>query len=621
MYIIQMSDLHINNNQQEIDKNKEKIKKMLFHIKGKITDTNESILLCICGDVIDNDGKELNIIENEFKDAKQFINIIYDEFKAYSNFKIGMCAGNHDYIKFDNDSDGDGFKKIKALATNDCKVVNFSEKSYIQSFDEENIDFIYVNSTLYGDYHRGNIDYIDLEETLKKCKNPNKILICHHTIMSMDDGVKCKIIDGKEVKEKENPSIINAAALIQIINKYDIKAFMHGHTHGVDGVTIGNNNCAILGVGALFSNNHTDVNSQFNLYKYEKGIFTEAWNCRYNDDVSNTGSPKMNDLKINMLDNMSSNYFTGRTFTEIYQKLINKLEVTNTALYNVSLNGSFVYDDFKLDINENFGKKIELGHTYSELAEMWQQTKCPDELCFNHGEYFVIDEQHGILKIINQLKVKPTSSHAILSTSNFKKYLTKNDNDYVPSFMYIQFGFGGSDRQKIYVNLNLRALEASRFLKINICEVLYLCEILHKKFQFTQIQLKVGAFRVQKDDKFNCFLKNEIDLITPSRITRLVDNKKYDDIIKMLEEKKSSQETIVVTTGLCNLLTPLKEDKIDNNNSEYDNIIIIIEKIIKKMNKLSDLRSESSVPTPEMKELARCKDGYFERLIDDFKKL
>lgn len=435
MYIIQMSDLHIKDNEVDFNKKKVIIEAMLEHIKEQITDVNESILLCLCGDIVDNNGNYTEeVIINEFTFANAFITKIYDYFKNYTNFKIGICAGNHDYIGTDKNTAEGSFKKLNNIATTH-KIENYSEKSYVQSFDKDEVDFIYVNSTFNGDYKRGNIDYENLKITLATCKNKNKILICHHTIMSMDD-------------QKDNPSIMNAAKLIQLINQYDIKAFMHGHTHGVDGVTIGNNNCAILGVGALFANNHNNVNSQFNLYKYEKGIFTYAYNCTYHKDSANVNLPSIKQTEINIFDSMTTNYFTGDFFSDIYQKLINKLEVTKTALYNVSLTGCFKYSDFKTDISKNFGDKTELKHTYSKLAEMWQQTKCPDELYFNHGEYFVIDGKSGIKNIINHLKNKKTSSRAILSTTNSSELLTKSDSEYIPSFMTIQFGFENGNNLK-----------------------------------------------------------------------------------------------------------------------------------------------------------------------------
>ncbi len=594
MYIIQMSDLHINDNQDEFNKKLEITIDMLKHIKKKITNVNESILLCLCGDIIDYGPYSEDAIINKFKLARDFIEKIYDYFIEYTNFKIGLCAGNHDFINYGKPADDNifiGFNQLNNLAKIH-KIENYSEISYVQSFDKDNVDFIYVNSTFNGDHTKGNIDYKDLEITLRTCKNKNKILICHHTIMSMDE-------------QKDNPSIINAAKLIQFINKYDIKAFMHGHTHGVDGVTIGNNNCAILGVGALFSNNHTDVNSQFNLYKYEKGIFTEAWNCRYNDDVSNTGSPKMTDLKINMLDNMSSNYFTGHTFSQIYEKLINKLEVTNTALYNVSLNGSFTYDAFKLDINKNFGDKNELGYTYSELAEMWQRTSCPNELWFNHGEYFVIDGKSGIENIINHLNTKKTSSRAILSTTNSNEFLTKSDLDYIPSFMTIQFGFDGINYKKLYINLNLRALEASRFLKINICEVLYLCQELYKEIKFDEIQLEINAFRVAKDENFKCFIKAKLDLIDKEELSYILFEDDYDSLCKMLKEKKESRETVIIPDSIISLRKTLeaKEKRSNNLKKNFKEPINLLNVIELNLKEITKLRSKNSISSEEEKSL------------------
>lgn len=600
MFIIQLSDFHMRIDDEEYN-SKEKIFERIIEYIHSITSTkDETILILICGDIIDHK----NILKKEeyqleYEKALCLLSILK---KRLSKNKLifAICPGNHDVVD-------------KKLDLFDGFVKDFSKYAYcvcqeVLSIPSEKTDFIIVNSVLGEDHTRGFIDYDYLEEVIKQSKHENKFLVMHHTLLSMD--------------EKDTSSLINASRLINIIDTYKIKAVFHGHTHGIDGTYIGKTNCLLMGVGAVFSDNYADVNSQFNLFHMSREKIDLAKNYRYNKDAETLGENAFTSLDLLDFFYTKHNYFEEESFSLSYNRLISELKVSQNPLYNITIKGNYAYDHFKRDLETNFLHLNEIGYTYEELAEKWEAIDCPDELYFNHGQRFVYQGKHGIHHVIEHLKNKPTSSRAILSTISTTDVLGKSDDSMVPSFMSIQFGFDAVNRNVLYVSLNLRALEVSRFLKINICEVYYLinqirnCPVLNVE----KIDLTIHAFRAQIHENFRCFLKSGIDTLSSAALLSLIFRKDYNRLIGLLEDKKSYSESIIIKKGMEELYVALTEMK-EFDDFPSEQMLKNVKIILDAYDCLIAEGEKNSVRTERQENLYKKITQHYDKVISIIKEL
>ena len=617
MYIFQISDFHIGYPSANLNDDKKIIDSMIKQVCDTIGDKgkNESLLVCICGDIIDSSEKKIKLttVQKRYDEAKEIINNnILDPLKnCFKNVELGFCLGNHDITHLN---------EVKELA----KFFNIDNIDYFYEKVFDDINFVFVNSGDPKDYSRGHVKVDKLDTYLKDKAFKNKtILVMHHTLLSMD--------------ERDSSSIINAAELVRIINKYQIPAILHGHTHGRDSIRIGDNGCSIIGVGAIIARNYPNVNSRFNLIQCKNNTIIEANNFTYHADGKKTGKT-FGETKIALT--QKSNYFSDDTFSLIYQNLLDRLKI-EPVLYNVQLHGNFDYLKFKGDINTNFGSLKEITRTgeeysYAELAEKWEDTSLDDQLLyFNHGVNFAYEDNgaihHGIEYVINMLKIKETSNRAILTTCNTKKIISASPDNFTPSLISVQFGLDKSrpDSSRLILTMNLRALEASRFLKINICEALYLAEQIHKYINFNFIEITINAFRVQNKNNFCCFVKAKIDITDPNKMTLDLSQGNFSEITKLLIDKAQRSETVVVTDGLDKLSTCI--DAVTG----YKDIAIIstdvksklslvnkkLEDLTNDMNELKIIQEKNSVKTEEITELEDKIKKQFDLIILEFKKL
>lgn len=560
MHIIQLSDLHMNTDKEKFETKRNDFNKIIEAIDNITNDDDERILIIICGDIVDHKD---SLKDDEYQSEYRFARELLDALKRKLNEKdvlFAICPGNHDLI---NNTLTLFYSFVKYY----CEAGN-SNCPYLLSLPEEKTDFIVVNSVNEDDYTRGGIDYVKLEEILKQSSFENRFLIMHHTLLSMD--------------ERDVSSIVNASRLINLIDSYRVKAIFHGHTHGIDGTYIGRSNCLLMGVGAIFSENYPNVNSQFNYFHLANEKIDAAKNYRYNRDVEALGNNAFTTLNLLDLFGTQQNCFEEELFSLSYAKMISELRFARGPLYNVTIKGNYSYDSFVNDLKIHFLHENELGYTYEELAKMWEKTVCPDELYFNHGEKFAVNGEHGISHIIEHLKNKPTSNRAVLSSISTQDIIGKSDDDMLPSFMSIQFGFDRINMNTLYVSVNFRALEASRFLKINICEVYYLISQIHKcpVLKFDQVELSIHAFRVQIHENFRCFLKSKIDKLTSADLVMLIISKEYEQLAELLKDKQCYSESIIIKTGMVQFkyaLSALRTRESDLTDKILEDVIAILD--------------------------------------------
>lgn len=173
-----------------------------------------------------------------------------------------------------------------------------------------------------------------------------------------------------------------------------------------------------------------------------------------------------------------------------------------------------------------------------------------------------------------------------------------DDERYLPSLVSIQFG---KDKEKLIVHMHLRALEAKRFLKINICEIEYLLKSLKERaVEFEEVKILISAFRVQEKERFNCFLKSQIDVMEQEELSVIVSLKKFSKLCQLFKEKRDAKETITKIRGIQTVFktmeaTNRQKDK-DGEKDTYDSeIISFVEEAVEMYQRLDEVHKHSSI--------------------------
>lgn len=606
MYIVQMADLHIGASDPTIPEEEEFFLKSAELIKNQIP-REETILICLCGDIIDSKGMKegsSNETEDRYKKAESLITKFKDEIKKEYNVITKCCPGNHDATHMD---DLVGFVlEVDDESPSKEKL----EKCYTIEIKGLETKIIFVNSCKGNQHEKGCIDYDALEQELVDLgQDTKKIIVLHHTVMSMF--------------EEDSSPIRNAAKLTNLIDKYNVIGVLHGHIHGREILSLGKNQCKIIGTGALFSRNNTNVNSQFNIIEFKNNIFLKILNCRYLADGGNEP------WDIKDLNNSGiSNIFWGSTFSKVYHQLMDTLNVM-TPIYNMRLEIKAKYKEFVQDLEEFFCEDLLIigknRWSYFELGKLWQADEVPKQLYFNHGSYYKMQEMSGIEYVVNALKIKPTSNRIVLPTYNMESIVESlDDKNYLPSLASIQFG---KDREKLIVHMHLRALEAKQFLKINICEINYLLKKLKDSaITFEDIEVVISAFRVQKIDKFHCFLKAEIDAMNQTDLTTIVNYKNFSELYQLIKEKRDGQETVIKTKGLeqvCSAMMASNAAMLKSGKKEIysEELIELLRQVLEAYEELDKIHKNESIQSDRGKAYEQNIDSLLVKILQSIKKL
>ncbi|MEC0313654.1 hypothetical protein P8797_11505 [Bacillus subtilis] len=122
----------------------------------------------------------------------------------------------------------------------------------------------------------------------------------------------------------------------------------------------------------------------------------------------------------------------------------------------------------------NFNLPIKISATHlsephfpdvEDIARDYHQEEKPSRLYLSHGQYYKGPD--GIKYIINELNNKSDGNRAVLSLINQADIVGSGDNP-IPSFMVMQFS--RENQKDLYVTTYFRALEVSKFLRINLEE-------------------------------------------------------------------------------------------------------------------------------------------------------
>ncbi|TGE38704.1 metallophosphoesterase [Desulfosporosinus fructosivorans] len=524
MRIIQLSDFHISS-KINLDECKTKISILCECINQECNNT-EKLVFILCGDV--TDGGSVDGYEN----AK----ILFDLIKLNlvdKQISYEFVPGNHDLCG-GTFSDFDKF--ITLYSSDEYRY----EESGVVLKEYDDINIILANSVSHRDHSYGKLPLEELLEALAKCKKPI-VIVMHHTLMSRYEG--------------DFSAITNTYKFIELIEKHNVIAVLHGHTHGYSDINV-SKECRIIGVGPFFKK-VDDVNNQYNMISIVANQVQQVDNYRYSSDIDKF-------VMTCLYRRQNINIFSGLSTSEVYESVRNAT-FAHSCIYNLSMNVQTKFSDFIVDMEKSFINDI-------EKAKDWQSLEVPKTLYYNHGQYMRAGDSDGISHVISELNNKATSSRAIIPLINFNDVSGSGDN-FLPSLDIIQFGFSNEEKTELFCTLYLRALEVNHFLKINLSEI-YIMSIKIKESirSISKINITILAFKAQYKEKYSCFRRAELDMLEERTLMKIVIKRQILIIKDLVKEKFELSETIVNTQGIIYLYNCLKED--DNDDNYYSSELI-----------------------------------------------
>lgn len=190
--------------------------------------------------------------------------------------------------------------------------------------------------------------------------------------------------------------------------------------------------------------------------------------------------------------------------------------------------------------------RVSMLDVYEEAAQ-WRKKDPACDMYFSHGEYY----GDGIQHIIEELKLKPTSNRALYSLLA-QRHISGSGDDPIPSFLTFQCSI---EHGVLYCTASFRALEVSRFLKINLEEIRQnLVEICKALPAVETVHLHIFAFHAYVRTAAAAALRRpKIDVTPEPQLLRLMqkgDVRGLDELLGGLERST----TVVSSKSLEALL-------------------------------------------------------------------
>lgn len=570
MKIVQLTDLHLNG-EEKLDAHAQLFEQLVLNIKEHVS-RDEEIVILVCGD-IGNKGS-LKGVEN----AEHLFELLKNGLSGY-NVYFEFVPGNHDLVE-------DSFWVFDSLATkfSDYRV-NFTDESIVER-EYYDCNLVLINSVYHKDYKYGKIDFENYQKIGKSSKC--RVAVMHHALLSRycDDF----------------SSIRDAYRFISSLEDVNVKAIIHGHVHAYSEMSVGNG-CQVISVGSFFSNQQ-DVNSQFNIIDVRSGNLNYVINFAYRKDLG-----KYTDHIV--FERGQRGVFEGRSIRKVYQEVV-KSTMASGAIHNLYMQVKQNFGEFGREVREDFVDEM-------KMAKDWIAQDVPENLHYNHGSIFN-KENAGVKYVVKELSQKTTSSRAVLSLLEPCSAYASED-DFLPSLNIVQFGFADEKRDELHVTIYLRALEVSKFLKINICEALMLAESVRDKIRSIEnVCVSVFTFRAQCKEGFGCFSKAYIDKEPEAALSRMICKGDFELLVEKLEEKLALKETVVVTDGFIKLRTAIETNKEDFDMALVDSVLKRIDDVVECMARLKEVRATSSLHHVAL-EAEEDLSQEIQRVIDDFKML
>lgn len=237
-------------------------------------------LLLITGDITFKGNK------NGYHEAGE---IIEDAIlrKGMDRKNIISCPGNHDIA---GQGSGDGpFSNFDAWISKirgdkDC---TFSD-SAAKLISREAIDFLVLNTAYHLDHKVGKVNIADAKKQLARLDRPDlpkdqrsRIAILHHHLIP--------------VFPQDRSTVGNAYELIELLNKYDFAAILHGHQHANLSLLLGRNRMLLSSVGSLAFQTPGFMNSAA-IYRGSDGVIQSVERFGLSRDSPN-GLYKLNSVE------------------------------------------------------------------------------------------------------------------------------------------------------------------------------------------------------------------------------------------------------------------------------------------------------------------------------------
>lgn len=187
----------------------------------------------------------------------------------------------------------------------------------------------------------------------------------------------------------------------------------------------------------------------------------------------------------------------------------------------------------------------------ADEASQWRQNAPAPDMYFSHGQYY----GDGIQHIIDELKNKPTSNRALYSLLA-QENISGSGDDPIPSFLTFQCSIEG---QALYCTATFRALEVSRFLKINLEEIRQnLVEICFALPSVEMVRLHIFAFHAYvRTATATALRRPTLDITTEAQLLILMQKGDVNTLDKLLGGLERST-TVVVPNSLETLLRLLQ---------------------------------------------------------------
>lgn len=276
-----------------------------------------------------------------------------------------------------------------------------------------------------------------------------------------------------------------------------------------------------------------------------------------------------------------------------YEEIADLEDISNKAIEKIDNKLYLINFDLRVAFAKNL-VNVPISNFYHDALD-FQNKKCPDTLHMNHGE-FIHRVGDGIENVITQLKDKQASNRAIISLINQCEIMNSKDNP-IPSFMILQFSI--ENNTELYVTTYFRALEVSKFLRINTEEIRQIIQqILTRFLDVNKIYLNIFAFRAYIKRDINPLKKPKIDTFDKQDIFKylLASNADLNKLIDLLNEKKTSS-TVIEYLSFQNIIDWIKDTSFSSlihSDLKKTLVMTILKEIVEILAYLKDLREKTS---------------------------
>jgi hypothetical protein len=221
----------------------------------------------------------------------------------------------------------------------------------------------------------------------------------------------------------------------------------------------------------------------------------------------------------------------------------------------------------------------------SAKAEEWQSVERPPNLEFNHGEFIGAD---GVTHVVHELKHKHSGNRALISLISQEHIINSGDNP-IPSFLIFQCSI---EQKCLHCTVYFRALEVSRFFRINVEEIRQIASHIYDEFRgLDSVRLLIFAFRAYSNPQINTLERARLDNLDEISVLKIME-KRPSELPDLLREK--ARHVTVVNTQTLKTMRDILDDS--DKSQDVDSylkkprIALQLQQCVDVGNALADLR-------------------------------